>query len=134
MTDPAERTLGQGQAEDGRLRLEPDSAFAELMPAHAEEGRALTAQSPLASAAQRLIPRRPPGRCNRKARTFSAEIRRLHAEGYSFATIREALAEAGVVVSISTVQREAARGTPPAGTAPAADISPWLTVGGAARQ
>jgi hypothetical protein len=124
MTDPAERTVGQGQAEDGRLRLEPDSAFAELNPTPADEGRAMTAQSPLPSAAQRLSPRRPPGRCNRKARTFSAEIRRLHAEGYSFAAIREALAEAGVVVSISTVQREAARGTSPAGSAPAADTSP----------
>lgn len=124
MTDPTARTQGQGRAEDSRPRLEPDSAFAELKPTPADEGRAMTAQSPLTGAAQRLTPRRPPGRSNRKARTFSAEIRRLHAEGYSFAAIREALAEAGVLVSISTVQREAARGMPPAKSAPSVDTSP----------
>jgi hypothetical protein len=58
---------------------------------------------------QRLTPRRPPGRSNRKARAFTEEIGRLHAEGYSFEVIREALADAGVIVSNSTVQREAAR-------------------------
>jgi spermidine synthase len=34
---------------------------------------------------------------------------RLHAEGYTFEAIREALADAGVVVSNTTVQREVAR-------------------------
>ena len=56
-----------------------------------------------------LIPKRPPGRATRKARAFDAEIWRLHVEGHSFEAIRETLAEAGVFVSRSTVQREVAR-------------------------
>jgi hypothetical protein len=51
----------------------------------------------------------PPGRSTRKARGFGAEIRELRAMGYSFQSIRQALAQAGVKVSKSTVQREAAR-------------------------
>lgn len=57
----------------------------------------------------RLQPKLPPGQRSRKARQFGVEIGRLHAEGYSIDTIRETLAEAGLVVSWSTVQREAAR-------------------------
>jgi hypothetical protein len=57
----------------------------------------------------KLIPKRPPGRITRKARAFDAEIARLHADGYSFEAIRETLAEAGIRVSRSTVQREVAR-------------------------
>lgn len=124
MNASPESPVGQGRAGDGRPRLEPDSLFVELMPARADEGRTMTAQASLGSAGQRLIPRRPPGRCKRQARTFSAEIRRLRAEGYSFEVIREALAEAGVIVSNSTVQREAARGTSPTESTPAADTSP----------
>jgi hypothetical protein len=124
MNAPPDNSAGHGQVEDSRPRLEPDSLFVEVMPTRADEGRTMTAQASLGSAGQRLIPRRPPGRCNRKARTFSAEIRRLRAEGYSLDVIREALAEAGVVVSKSTVQREAARGTSPTESAPAADTSP----------
>lgn len=56
-----------------------------------------------------LVPKRPPGRGSRKARAFASEIGRLHALGYTFEAIREALADAGVHVSKSTVQREAAR-------------------------
>lgn len=56
-----------------------------------------------------LVPKRPPGRSTRKARAFEAEIRLLRAQGYTFEAIREALAEAGVHVSKSTVQREVAR-------------------------
>ena len=123
MNAPPEKPAGPGQAEDGRPRLEPDSLFVELMPTRADEGRTVAAQASLGSAGQRLIPRRPPGRCNRKARTFSAEIRRLRAEGYALEVIREALLDAGVVVSKSTVQREAARGTSPCESAPAADPS-----------
>ena len=84
----------------------------------------MTAQASFKCAGQRLIPRQPPGRCCRKASTFSAEITRLRAEGYSFEAIREALAEAGVVVSNSTVQREAARGTSPSESSHAVDTSP----------
>ena len=56
-----------------------------------------------------LVPVRPPGPNARKARAFVAEIARLRAQGYTFEAIREALAGAGVDVSNSTVQREAAR-------------------------
>ena len=59
-----------------------------------------------------LIPQRPPGRSTRKVSTYSAEIQRLQAEGYTLDAIREALADAGVVVSKSTVHREATRRDP----------------------
>lgn len=55
-----------------------------------------------------LTPRRPPGRLSRKARAYASDIRRLYAEGYTLEAIREALADEGVVVSKSTVQRELA--------------------------
>ena len=57
-----------------------------------------------------LEPKHPPGRKSRKVRAYAAEIHRLHATGYTCDEIREALADVGVVVSRSTVQREAARG------------------------
>jgi hypothetical protein len=57
-----------------------------------------------------LVPRRPQGsKATRKALGFNAEIRRLRAEGYTFEAIREALEDAGVFVSRSTVMREACR-------------------------
>lgn len=61
-----------------------------------------------------LKPRHGPGRVTRKARAFDAEIARLHSEGYTLNSIREALADAGVIVSTSTVQREVARLSVPA--------------------
>lgn len=57
----------------------------------------------------RLNPKHPPGRVNRKARAFEQEIVRLRAEGYTCEAIRIALADVGMVVCLSTVQREAAR-------------------------
>jgi hypothetical protein len=57
----------------------------------------------------RLNPSDPPGRVTRKARAFEAEIARLRSEGYTCEAIRSALADIGVDVSLSTVQREAAR-------------------------
>ena len=57
----------------------------------------------------RLTPKDPPGRVNRKARAFELEIVRLREEGYTCRAIRKALADIGVAVSLSTVQREAAR-------------------------
>lgn len=57
-----------------------------------------------------LTPKLPPGRANRKALAFVAEINRLRAAGYSFEAIRLALLDAGVHVSRTTVKREAARG------------------------
>jgi len=56
-----------------------------------------------------LTPKLPPGRANRKALAFAAEIHRLRAAGYSFEAIRLALREAGVDVSRTTVKREAAK-------------------------
>ena len=56
-----------------------------------------------------LIPKYPPGRSNRKARAYAAEIVRLRTEGYTFEAIRSTLADTGLQVSLSTVQREAAR-------------------------
>ncbi len=57
----------------------------------------------------RLNPKDPPGRVNRKARAFEAEIARLRLDGYTFEAIRSALSDAGIAVSLSTVQREAKR-------------------------
>ena len=57
------------------------------------------------------IPKHPPGRSNRKARAYAADIARLQTEGYTLEAIRLALADAGLQVSLSTVQREAARPT-----------------------
>lgn len=69
-----------------------------------------------------LVPVRPPGPNARKARSFSSEILQLRVQGYTFEAIREALAAAGVHVSNSTVQREAARAARhPRATSPADD-------------
>ncbi|WP_422016676.1 hypothetical protein [Roseateles sp.] len=57
----------------------------------------------------KLAPADPPGRTTRKARAYSADIRRLRSQGYTFEAIRAALAAVGVDVSNRTVQREAAR-------------------------
>jgi hypothetical protein len=62
-----------------------------------------------------LQTRRPPGHAKRKALTYATEILSLRALGHSYSAIREALEDAGVMVSISTVRREVLRG----GTAPA---------------
>ena len=56
-----------------------------------------------------LTPKRPPGRLNRKALAFAADIQRLHWQGHSCEAIRQALADAGLSVSRSTVTREVAR-------------------------
>lgn len=53
-----------------------------------------------------LQTRRPPGHANRKALTHAADIASLRAQGHSLSAIREALEDAGVLVSISTVRRE----------------------------
>ena len=68
-----------------------------------------------------LIPKHPPGRSNRKARAYASEIVRLRTEGYTFDAIRSTLADTGLQVSLSTVQREAARSTR---RVPAADDRP----------
>lgn len=57
----------------------------------------------------RLEPAQPPGRNTRKALTYSVEMRRLYAMGYTLEAIREALLAVGVSVSRSTVYREVRR-------------------------
>lgn len=57
----------------------------------------------------KLAPIRPPGSNARKARAYESDILQLRTQGYTFEAIREALALAGIRVSNSTVQREAAR-------------------------
>jgi len=55
-----------------------------------------------------LTPKLPPGRANRKALQFTVDILRLRQAGYPFSAIRQALLDAGISVSLSTVKREAA--------------------------
>ena len=57
-----------------------------------------------------LQPRRPPGHGKRKALTYAADIVDLRGQGHSYSAIREALEDAGVLVSISTVRREVLKG------------------------
>jgi hypothetical protein len=56
-----------------------------------------------------LTPKLPPGRANRKALAYTAEIQRLRASGYSFEAIRLTLLEAGLKVGLTTIKREAAQ-------------------------
>ena len=58
-----------------------------------------------------LQTRRPPGHGKRKALSYAADIVSLRGQGHSYAAIREALEDAGVLVSISTVRREVLKGT-----------------------
>ena len=77
----------------------------------------------------KLAPMQPPGRITRKARDFEADIVQLRAQGYTLEAIRQALAAAGVQVSISTVRREANRPTAPmVGAASNADAPSTLPV------
>jgi hypothetical protein len=71
-----------------------------------------------------LLPRRPAGRANRKALAFVPDIIRLRAEGHSFQAIRDALADAGVSVNISTVRREVLRHRAMPATAAAPPLEP----------
>lgn len=80
-----------------------------------------------------LQPRREPGRSDRKAAAYAAEIVRLRAEGYTFEAIREALADVGIQLSESALRREVRRhqrppdrkgsGMRPASRAPATAIA-----------
>ena len=68
-----------------------------------------------------LQARRPPGHAKRKALTYSDDIVSLRAQGHTLSAIRDALEDAGVLVSISTVRREVLKGTSTtAGSKPAA--------------
>ena len=72
----------------------------------------------------RLNPKDPPGRATRKARAFEGEIARLRSEGYTCEAIRAALVDIGLNVSLSTVQREAARRSKQASSSGAKGSSP----------
>ena len=54
-----------------------------------------------------LLPAHAPGRLTRKAREYRSQIVQLRAQGYTLEAIQQALATVGVLVSISTVRREA---------------------------
>ncbi|MCX2864610.1 hypothetical protein OOZ63_22520 [Paucibacter sp. PLA-PC-4] len=56
-----------------------------------------------------LQPKRPPGRIDRKAARYAAEIARLRSAGYTYEAIREALADVGLAVSTSALRREVRR-------------------------
>jgi hypothetical protein len=56
-----------------------------------------------------LQPKRPPGRIDRKAAAYAAEIVRLRAEGYTYEAIRQALAEVGIELSECALRREVRR-------------------------
>ncbi|GAB3759285.1 hypothetical protein GCM10028796_06240 [Ramlibacter monticola] len=58
-----------------------------------------------------LQARRPPGHAKRKALTYAADIVSLRTQGHTLSAIRDALEDAGVLVSISTVRREVLKGT-----------------------
>lgn len=60
-----------------------------------------------------LKTRRPPGHASRKALAYATDILNLRAQGHSLDAIRQALADAGLVVGISTVRREVLRGAAP---------------------
>lgn len=56
-----------------------------------------------------LEPKRPPGRIDRKAADYAAEIVRLRAAGYTYEAIREALVDVGIELSQSALRREVRR-------------------------
>jgi hypothetical protein len=84
----------------------------------------------------KLHPKRPPGRADRKAATYAADIAALRGAGYTYEAIREALLDVGVVASTSALRREVQRlrtrevgsalhpapGPPPPPLAPAASL------------
>ena len=57
----------------------------------------------------KLQPKCPPGRADRKAGAYSSEIVQLRCEGYTYRSIREALAELGITLSDSALRREVRR-------------------------
>jgi hypothetical protein len=56
-----------------------------------------------------LQPKRQPGRTDRKAGAYASEIGRLRGAGYTYEAIREALADIGIELSTSALQREVRR-------------------------
>lgn len=109
---------GQANSGDGR-RLEPDSAVVDRVSVRASDVQPVPGAPWSVGTEGRLTPRQPPGRITRKSRAYASEILRLREAGYSLDAIREALADVGVKVSISTVWRETTRSAnlPPAAPA-----------------
>lgn len=117
-TTSADPTVpGRGNSDGGR-RLEPDSAFVDRVSVRASDGHPVSGARWKGGTESRLTPRQLPGRITRKARAYAPEILRLREAGYSLEAIREALTDAGVKVSRSTVWREAARPTNEPSAAP----------------
>lgn len=56
-----------------------------------------------------LQPKRQPGRVDRKAAAYAAEIVQLRGAGYTFEAIREAIADVGIQLSTSALRREVRR-------------------------
>lgn len=56
-----------------------------------------------------LQPRRYPGRIDRKAAAYAADIAELRGAGYTYTAIQEALLDVGVVASTSALRREVQR-------------------------
>jgi len=75
-----------------------------------------------------LQTRRPPGHAKRKALTYAADIIHLRLQGYTLSAIREALEDAGVPVSISTVRREVLKGATTAAVHKPNEVHPGLHV------
>ena len=71
-----------------------------------------------------LQPRRPPGHAKRKALAYAGDVLRLRCAGHTYSAIREALQDAGVLVSLSTVRREVLRGGPPPVLSPTPSMPP----------
>lgn len=90
---------------------------------HARVGGRLGA-SPKPVERMPLVPKLPPGRASRKALAYAADIHTLRAAGYSFEAIRLALLDAGVVVSRTTVKREAAKRPAVVRVVPVASVAP----------
>lgn len=76
-----------------------------------------------------LQTRRPPGHAKRKALTYAADIINLRVQGHTFSAIREALEDAGVLVSISTVRREVLKGVSTTAVPKPAAVPPGPYVG-----
>lgn len=56
-----------------------------------------------------MQPKRQPGRADRKAAAYAADIVRLRSAGYTYEAIREAMAEVGIALSTSALRREVRR-------------------------
>lgn len=56
-----------------------------------------------------LQPKRPPGRTDRKAASYAADIVQLRTDGYTYEAIREALSDVGIALSTSALRREVRR-------------------------